>query len=57
MSITDDKAEAFEFLNELRESGTINMFGAGPILAFEFGLDNNEARSILREWMESYELN
>ena len=57
MSITDDKAEAFEFLNELRESGSINMFGAGPILAFEFGLDNNEARSILREWMESYELN
>ena len=57
MSTLTDKEEMFEFLNELRESGTINMFGAGPILAFEFGLDNNEARSILREWMESYERN
>ena len=31
-----DKELYFEFLNELRESGTTNMFGAGPHLENEF---------------------
>ena len=57
MSTLTDKESMFMFLTDLRASGAINMFGAGPILAFEFGLDKNEARSILREWMESYERN
>ena len=47
----NDKQKYFEFLNVLRESGVTNMFGAGPYLEQEFGLDRYEARDILLEWM------
>jgi hypothetical protein len=46
--------EAFEFLEELRESGVTNMYGAAPYLAAEFFISNSEAREILGKWMESY---
>ena len=46
--------EHMEYLNELRESGETNMFGAGQYLQEEFGLDKYEARSILKQWMESF---
>lgn len=48
------KDQYFEFLNELRESGATNMFGAGPYLQEAFGLDRREARDIVIEWMESF---
>ena len=44
----------FEFLNDLRDSGVTNMFGAIPYLIDEFILDENEAKSILSQWMESF---
>ena len=43
--------EYFQFLNELRESGDINMLGASPYLQAEFGLDRREARRVLSDWM------
>ena len=46
--------EAFEFLEELRESGVTNMYGAAPYVAAEFHISNSEAREILGKWMESY---
>ena len=39
-----------EYLDELRESGETNMFGAGRYLMAEFGIDKKEARSIIFEW-------
>lgn len=48
------KDQYFDFLNELRESGATNMFGAGPYLQEAFGLDRREARDIVIEWMESF---
>ena len=42
------------FLNNLRDSGVTNMFGAGPYLEAEFGLDKREARGILMNWMQSF---
>lgn len=42
------------YLEELRQSGVTNMFGAAPYLAAEFGLSNTEAREILIEWMENH---
>jgi histidinol phosphatase-like PHP family hydrolase len=42
----------FAFLNMVRESGSINMFGAAPHLAEVFGLDRREARQVLFEWMQ-----
>lgn len=42
------------YLDNLRESGTTNMFGAGSYLQEEFGLDKHEAREILKEWMDTF---
>lgn len=42
-----------EFLDNLRESGETNMFGARPYLMEEFGLDKHEAGKILSEWMKN----
>ena len=44
----------FEYLDDLRESGVTNMFGAAPYLVEDFGITMWEARKILQEWMETY---
>ena len=46
--------EYYGYLNALRESGVVNMFGAGAYLQDEFGLSKSEARTILIAWMEQY---
>lgn len=46
--------EYFEYLDNLRESGETNMFGAGPYLQEEFGLEKAEACKILTKWMETF---
>jgi hypothetical protein len=45
----------FDYLEELRQSGVTNMFGATPYLMEEFGLSRYEAKDILLQWMKSYE--
>lgn len=45
----------FGFLDDLRDSGVTNMFGASPYLEREFGLDRHEARDILLQWMRSFD--
>lgn len=50
----DNQKEYFDYLEELRESGETNMFGAGPYLQSRFDLSRAEARDILRAWRESY---
>ena len=52
--MTIEKTETDKFLNELRESGVTNMFGAGPYLIEEFGLSRREARKVVLDWMASY---
>lgn len=46
--------EQKEYLDQLRESGVTNMFGASPYLMREFGLDKQEAREVLSEWMRTF---
>ncbi|MBW2559243.1 MAG: hypothetical protein JRE40_00160 [Deltaproteobacteria bacterium] len=46
--------EHLVFLDELRESGITNMFGAGTYLEQEFDIDRHEASKILVYWMKSY---
>lgn len=46
--------EAFEFLNDLRESGQINMFGATSHLEEHFGYTREQCKTLLKEWMEQY---
>lgn len=43
-----------EYLDELRESGITNMFGATPYLQDEFDLEQDVARSILSYWMKTF---
>jgi aryl-alcohol dehydrogenase-like predicted oxidoreductase len=50
--IVEDKH--LEYLDDLRESGVVNMFGASSYLAEDFYLDPKEARTILSYWMESF---
>ena len=45
------------FLNDLRDSGVTNMFGAVPYLQKEFGLEKGEARQVLANWMQSFSEN
>lgn len=46
--------EEFEYLDDLRDSGRTNMFGAAPYLASKFEIKIQEARKILTLWMESH---
>lgn len=50
----ETEEEYFEFLDELRESGETNMYGAAPYLQDEFDLDEKESRLILVAWMQSF---
>ena len=43
------------YLNNLRDSGVVNMFGAGEFLVATFGLNKRDANKLLLEWMESFE--
>ena len=47
--------DMFDFLDSLRESGQINMFGAAPFLVDVFGINKFEAREVLAAWMKSKE--
>ena len=49
--------EYFSYLNDLRDSGQTNMFGAGEYLERDFNLDKREAREILAKWMKSFNEN
>lgn len=42
------------YLENLRRSGVTNMFGAAPYLQREFGLEYEEAKKILCDWMKNY---
>lgn len=44
----------YEFLDELRDSGATNMYGARPYLADAFDLDRKESAAILTDWMETF---
>jgi hypothetical protein len=42
------------FLDELRETGAVNMFGAAPYVVAAFGVTRWEARSLVVNWMENF---
>jgi hypothetical protein len=44
----------FEYLDDLRESGVVNMFGAGLYLQRDWDLSRLEAREVLKQWMETF---
>lgn len=47
----------FDYLERLRKSGRINMYGAAPFLLKKFSELSNDAKraaAILKAWMSSY---
>ncbi len=49
-----NKEEIFIFLDNLRESGSINMFGARLVVQEMFGLSRYEAKDVVLEWMQTF---
>ena len=51
-----EKKPYFEFLDDLRDSGITNMFGAASFLEDEFPeLNREEAKAVLMEWMRTFD--
>jgi hypothetical protein len=48
------RQEYLEYLDELRESGVTNMYGARPYLIKEFDLNKAEATEVLSYWMKTF---
>lgn len=46
-------SQYFDYLEDLRESGETNMWGASTYLEAEFGLDAREAKDILLAWIKT----
>jgi len=49
-----DEKEIFEFLDDLRESGVTNMFGAPAYLQHHFGMTRRESFDWTKKWMETF---
>jgi hypothetical protein len=47
--------EYFDFLEDLRQSGDTNMFGASPYLSATFGLGKERAKEVLSKWMKFHD--
>ena len=53
--INDDlRQDILAFLDDLREEGITNMFGAGQFISDEYGLSRREAGMELSNWMKTY---
>ena len=52
MDITQDQVNIF--LDNLRESGVTNMFGAGSYIQEEFGVTKYDAQRFLIKWMQKF---
>lgn len=52
---SETRVEQFEYLDCLRESGATNMFGAASWLQDAFDISKPEARSVLRDWMATFD--
>ena len=46
--------EVYLYLEQLRETGETNMFGAGVYLEKHFELSKDKARMYLTDWMKQY---
>ena len=48
-----DKEKIFVYLDNLRDSGITNMFGAAPYIIEEFRVPRDKAKLLLLEWMDT----
>jgi len=50
----DCQDQVFAFLDALRDSGKVNMFGAGPYVQEAFDFSRQQAKQYVLAWMKSY---
>lgn len=43
-----------KYLDALRDSGVVNMMGAGSYLQRDFGMSRYEAKQAVLDWIESF---
>lgn len=55
-SVVGKKDEYFRYLFNHEDSFETNWYDAVPYLEMEWGLDETEAKNILLEWLENYEI-
>jgi len=48
------QAQVNFFLNDLRETGVTNMYGASPYIQEIFGVSRYDANRFLVNWMETF---
>ena len=49
---TPEEQKMFDYLEELRQSGDTNMYGASPYLQHAFAIPDEKARDVLSRWMK-----
>lgn len=54
MVTKEEQDEANEFLDDLRESGVTNMWGASLYVMEEFGWDRQKASRATTTWMKTF---
>jgi len=48
-----DQAEVRDYMNNLRESGAMNMFSSASYLQDYFDMSHQEANAVVREYMKN----
>lgn len=51
----NDEETVFKYLDDLRESGVTNMFGATPFIEGKFEIGRADAGALLTKWMRTFE--
>lgn len=46
--------EHLEYLDDLRDSGVTNMYGAPAYVEEEFDVDSRDSKTIVQYWMDSF---
>ena len=52
--MTVDKVRVFNYLDALRDSGIVNMFGSVPYVRKVFKVSQADGVALVVEWMESF---
>jgi len=55
--MNDKDKEVFQYLDDLRESGFVNMYGAWEWLVHDFDMFPHQAKDFVFEWMKDKKLN
>ena len=53
--LSQEEINVFIYLNNLRTSCEVNMFGAGPYIEAEFGFSREKSSKLLTRWMCNFQ--